>query len=630
MINFFENLSWLTKPPKDFPIRLSEASSWNELRELSKHALDESQLNRLSSKVKRFKSDLVNADTLTPITIGLVSNSTTNLISPVLIATALRFGILLEVLEAEYNQVAQEAFSENSSFKGHQVDALLVALDHRGVPFLPTPGDKLAAERNVGDCFSYLTSIIDSLRAKTGAQVIVQNIVTNVEKLSGSYEERLPGTLSWLISHLNKKLDTLVSEDTSILDIAGIASNVGLFNWHDPRLWNLAKLPFSTKFIPIYADCFCRILAAKYGKSRRCLILDLDNTLWGGVIGDDGVEGILIGNGNAIGEAHLHLQKTILELRERGVVLAVSSKNEEPAARKPFKEHPDMLLRENHIAVFQANWQDKASNILAIAESLSLGLESMVFLDDNPAERMQVRRELPEVAVPELPKDPALYARTLIAAGYFESSSFSKEDFKRADFYQENTDRIKALKDSSDMDGYLGSLKMEMISNNFDVSGRSRISQLINKSNQFNLTTRRYSESDVKYFEEDPSFYTRQIRLRDVFGDNGMISVIICKKRPTEWKIDTWLMSCRVLGRRVELAVLQDIIVDAKDSGVSVLIGEYIPTLRNVIVKDHYKNLGFTQTFNDQKTETWELDINTYQFKGIPISLNAVFESKDV
>ena len=622
MNNFLEDLLWLPKAPEEFALKLSSASSGNELRELGKYSLDGNQLNRLYKKVNILKKNSVSLEPLIPLKIGLISNSTTKLTTPALVASALRFGILLEVIEAEYNQVAQEAFSEQSSFTGHQLSAVLISLDYRGLPLIPTPGDKLSATKSVVDCLRYITNIIDALRAKTGAQIIFQNITANVEKISGSYENRLPGTLSWLISHLNFELDGLVSEDTAIFDIAGLAANVGLSNWHDPRLWNMAKLSFSERYVPIYADHLCRILAAKLGKSRRCLILDLDNTLWGGVIGDDGIEGILIGNGNAVGEAHLYLQKVILELRERGVVLAVSSKNEDLTARKPFKEHPDMLIREEHIAVFQANWTDKASNILAIAETLSLGLESLVFLDDNPAERMQVRKELPEVAIPELPQDPALYARTLIAAGYFESTSFSMEDQKRADFYQDNAKRAQVLNQSSDINGYLTSLDMKMTLDKFDSAGRSRISQLINKSNQFNLTTKRYNEVDIEKIENDECFYTRQIRLKDVFGDNGMVSVIICHKGTDSWTIDTWLMSCRVLGRSVEVAALQDIILNAKKAGVNKLIGMYIPSPRNIIVKDHYQKLGFFKMSGGEEVENWMLDINNYEPPKILITID--------
>ena len=619
MNGILEDLLWLPKPPQDFSKQLAEASSASDFQKLAKYSLDENQLTRLYNKFKPSQTQRESILPLIPINIGIISNSTTGLISPVLAATALRFGLSLQVFETKFDQIVQQAFSKKKIFENEKLDFVLIAIDYRGLPFFKKPGDKDSFQKNIDHCFVHIKSIIESLRTKTSAQIIIQNIAQVSEKPFGSYEERLEGTLCSLISAFNKELDSLASENTFILDIAGLAANLGLANWHDPTLWNIAKLSFSQKYVPIYADYVCRILSAKLGKSRRCLILDLDNTIWGGVIGDDGMEGISIGNGDSTAESYLDIQRTALELRDRGIVLAVSSKNEDVVARQPFKEHPDMLLREKHIAVFQANWMDKASNIKAIANSLSLGLESMVFLDDNPAERMQVRRELPDVAVPELPEDPALYSRTLLSAGYFESVIFSEEDLKRASYYQDNAKRALILSSSSDLKGYLESLEMKIIFKPFDSIGRARIVQLINKSNQFNLTTKRYNELEIKNMEKKEKFYTRQIRLKDKLGDNGIISVIICKKSLDTWEIDTWLMSCRVLGRQVELAVLQDIVTSAKVMGVKKLIGTYRMTNRNAIVKDHYKNLGFSKTSVDDQSETWNLDIENYKLQDVPM-----------
>jgi FkbH-like protein len=621
----YENLGWLLQAPEDFSSRLRYVSSGDDLIELAKFSLDENQLRRLSIKFQSLQSNQemkTNNDFLSPLIpmkIGIISNATTKLAAPALVGTALRFGIALDVIEAEFNQIAQEAFSSESAFTGKYLDAVLLAIDYRGLPLLPSPGDKVSAKKNVQECLKYIKSIIKSLRIKTGAQIILQNIAPPVEALSGSYEGRLPGTINWLISNLNKELDALIANDIFILDITSLAANLGLANWHDSIIWNVAKLSFAQRYVPIYSDYVCRILAARLGKSRRCLILDLDNTLWGGIIGDDGLEGILIGNGNPTAEAYLNIQRTVLDLRKRGVVLAVSSKNEDLTARQPFREHPDMLLREEHIALFQANWFDKASNIKVIADKLSLGLDSMVFLDDNPAERMQVRRELPQVAVPEFPRDPALLPRTLIAAGYFEAIAFSEEDRNRASFYQDNAKRAQILNQSSDMDAYLKSLDMEITMSPFDDAGRARIVQLISKSNQFNLTTKRYNDLDIKEFQDNNCFFTSQIRLKDTLGDNGMISIVICRKDSHVWEIDTWLMSCRVLGRRVELAVLQYIVMNAKASGASKIIGVYRPTDRNVIVKDHYKKLGFNKIHGDIEIESWVLDISNYNFQEVPM-----------
>jgi FkbH-like protein len=274
----------------------------------------------------------------------------------------------------------------------------------------------------------------------------------------------------------------------------------------------------------------------------------------------------------------------------------------------PFRQHPEMLLREDHIAVFQANWTDKPTNLKAIAEALSFGLDALVFVDDNPMERDLVRRTLPQVAVPELPDDPALYARTLAAAGYFEALGFSDEDRQRADFYRDNARRLKLQAQTTDLDAYLASLEMVITFRPFDATGRSRIAQLINKSNQFNLTTRRYTETELAELEQDPDCFTLQVRLIDTFGDNGMISTIICRRDGDDWEIDTWLMSCRVLGRGVEDMVLRELLQHARARGIGRLIGVYRPTERNAMVQDHYGKLGFVQLGRSPNgTTTWEL-----------------------
>jgi FkbH-like protein len=290
--------------------------------------------------------------------------------------------------------------------------------------------------------------------------------------------------------------------------------------------------------------------------ARKCLVLDLDNTLWGGVVGDDGMHGLVLGQGDAVGEAFLAVQRAAGWLHSRGVLLAVCSKNDDAVARAAFRDHPDMLLRLEDIAVFQANWHDKATNLRAIATALSIGPAALVLLDDNPAERALVRSELPEVAVPELPADPAGYPAVLLAAGYFEALGFTTEDRARAGHYRADAQRAALATSCVDMDAYLQSLEMTIHFAPFDVVGRARIAQLTNRSNQFNLTTRRRDEAALSALESRADAFTLQIRLADRFGDNGMIGVVICTAAGTDWVIDTWLMSCRVLNRRVEEAVL--------------------------------------------------------------------------
>jgi len=462
----------------------------------------------------------------------------------------------------------------------------------------------------VQSALAYLQMLCAGIREHSGAVCIVQSFAPPAERLLGSLDRALPGTLHSQIAAINHALsDGVRRSGDLLLDVAGLAETVGLANWHHPQLWNLAKLPFNDAFIPLYSDHVARTVAALRAKSAKVLVLDLDNTVWGGVIGDDGLEGIKLAQGDARGEAYLAVQSMALNLRRRGIVLAVSSKNTDAVAREPFLQHPEMLLKLEHFAVFQANWTDKASNLQAIAAELSLGLDALVFLDDNPAERGLMRQLLPQVKVPELPEDPAWFARTLAAAGYFEAVTFADEDLRRAAYYQDNARRLGLQMEVGGVDAYLASLQMAVTFQPFHATGRARIVQLINKSNQYNLTTRRYTEPEVAAAEADPQVFTLQVRLADIFGDNGMIAVVIC--RPAEagaWAIDTWLMSCRVLGRKVELLVLCELLRHARAAGVERLVGRFRPTGRNQMVADHYAKLGFSKVGEDDQGQTcWEL-----------------------
>lgn len=629
--SMYANLSWLPKAPERFSsecraILANDEGLGRRLRDLASYSLNVNQLGRLAHITAMARKDGRSLEPLTPFRLGVLSNSTLDFIVPALEATALRHGIALECVRAEYGQVMQEALSPDSVINRARPDAVLIAVDVRYLPLQTTPGSRDAASRTVEESLHHLEEIRGNIRRNSGAILILQTLAPFPEGLFGSLDRALPGAPRQLIDAVNRGLaESVFGTEDALVDVAALAETVGLGEWHSPVQWNLAKLPFADEFVPLYADHVARVIAALRGKSRKCLILDLDNTIWGGVIGDDGLEGIQIAQGDATGEAHLMVQRLALALRERGIVLAVSSKNDDDVARKPFREHPEMLLHEDHIAVFQANWRDKATNIKAIAEELSLGLDSMVLLDDNPAERRLVRQILPEVAVPELPKDPALYGRVLSAAGYFESVTFSAEDLKRAQYYQDNARRIVLQEQAGDVDAYLASLGMEITFQPFDVTGRSRITQLINKSNQYNLTTRRYTEAEVSEAEADRRCFTLQVRLSDIFGDNGMISVVICRQKGSAtWEIDTWLMSCRVLGRRVQEAVLQEVLRHAALNGIERLVGIYRPTERNKIVEEHYSQLGFEQlSVEPDGTTKWELEVRNTSVRIVPMRVRS-------
>ncbi len=631
MSALYSELSWLPRTPDNFSSQCKDALRSSDplgarIRELASYGLDENQLIRLAKVISSASAQGRSLEPLSEYRLALISNATVDFIAPALTATAARYGIALECVAAGYDQAVQESLNPDSAINRSQPHGVLIALDWRGVPLKLTLGKPEEARATVNAVLGHVQMIRNGIQQNSGASCIVQNLAAPPELLMGSLDRALPGAQRNLIDSVNQALaESVLGTADVLMDVAGLAETVGLANWFSPSEWNLAKLPFSQAYLPLYADHICRIIAALRGKTRRCLVLDLDNTLWGGVIGDDGLKGIQIAQGDAAGEAYLALQRYCLALRERGVVLAVSSKNEDAVARAPFREHPEMLLREEHFAVFQANWSDKATNIKAISEELALGLESLVFVDDNPFERELVRKALPQVAIPEMPSDPALFARTLAAAGYFELATFSQEDLSRAAYYDGNARRAVLQKQVGDLNQYLASLDMEITFQPFNETGRARIAQLINKSNQFNLTTRRYTEAEVAEMESDPNCFTLQVRLTDSFGDNGMISVIICRPTPEgNWDIDTWLMSCRVLGRGVEIMTLREMLGHASERGVRKLIGTFLPSERNKIVEQHYNKLGFTEIERHADgTTVWELDVAAAKVEPCPMRVRS-------
>jgi FkbH-like protein len=620
-------LPWLQRAPADFGARLAAVKAQTEnrgsaLARLANHSLSASQLSRLANLVVESARREIDLTPLVPFKLGLLSNATVDLLGPALIGAALRHGIALQVTIAPYDQAIQQALDPDSELNRAKLDAVLALLDHRAYPFAQAAlGDGAATETAVAAAVGLLAQIRAGVRAGSGAPLIVQTLADLPESLFGSFDPLVDGTHARLFHAFNARLLEMVREGQDyLLDVARIAATVGLENWHDPQHWNMYKLPFAQSLVPLLADHVGRMLGAIRGRSRKCLVLDLDNTVWGGVIGDDGLDGIVIGQGDANGESFLAVQSTALRLRERGIVLCVSSKNEEAICRQALREHPDMLLREDHIAVLQANWSDKASNLEAIATTLNIGLDALVLLDDNPAERAQVRESLPQVAVPELPAEPALYARTLLAAGYFEAVGFAQEDLQRSEQYRLNAQRAQLQAGARDLSSYLQSLEMRIAFAPFDSLGRARIAQLINKSNQFNLTSRRYSEAEVATVQNDSDAITLQVRLSDTFGDNGMICVAICRAaRDGDWDIDTWLMSCRVLGRCVEQAVLNRLVELVASKGGRRLVGRFIPSGRNELVRDHYRKLGFEPLADENGATVWALDVRRYRPVDVPM-----------
>lgn len=601
-------LPWLRPAPENFSAQVKAATSAATLLDLCHYALDINQCEKLSNAL--LKRDALSSLS-TRFSLGILSNSTTDLLPAVLRVSAARYGIALSIERPDYDQVMQVALGSGTPFSGVHLDAILVALDAHFFP----DSDLNAATPTLDRCRLLCSQLTEALERNYQVPLIFQTIPDKGESLFGSMDLQQAGTRRNTLHHLNTYIaEALCSGANVVFDVAAVSQLVGLSNWYDPLQYYMAKLPCSQAVLPLYAEHLARLIAAMKGKSRKCLVFDLDNTIWGGVIGDDGLDGIKLGQGSIAGEAFLAIQRRILEYHQRGVVLAVSSKNSHDIAMQAFEQHADMLIRREHIAVFQANWEDKASNINAIAKTLNIGLDAIVFLDDNPVERQQVRDALPQVAVPELPEDPAYFARVLGAAGYFESIAFSQEDKERNASYQQNAKRIEAFESLGSLEDYLKSLDMVLHIKPFDMQGLTRIVQLINKTNQFNLTTRRYDQRAVSAMLGDPGCITLQARLTDIYGDNGMIAVIIARIAGAELTIDSWLMSCRVLNRQVEYCLLNELVAIAMQRGITVVKASYIPTARNTIVENLYASLGFTRVAGSSGGEAtdWMLRIDEH------------------
>jgi FkbH-like protein len=627
------NLAWLPTPRPDFreqvrALRAETAAPEAHLYEravaLATAVLDESQLGQMARLARELSASGNAPAEFTRIRLGMVGDGTLSLLAPVIAGSGVRHGLLLDVIEGAYGSAVQQALDTSSPLHSAKLDMLLIAANGPGLGLDRAAASVEDAAQRVGAAFAQIQLAADGLRPAVSASILVQTLAPPVDVLFGSLDHAEPTSPYAMIGALNARLRDWAAEGKIVLiDVARLAGTVGLEHWEAPGHWFASKLPFAPDMAPVYGDVVARTIAALRGRARKCLVLDLDNTLWGGVIGDDGVGGIQLGQGSATGEAHLAIQQTALELRRRGVILAVCSKNEEAAALLPFREHPDMVLKEDHIAVFQANWTDKAANLKVIAQTLNIGVDALVFLDDNPAERAQVRRELPLVAVPELPDDASLFGRMLMAAGYFEAVAFTQDDRDRAAMYQANAARVAAVQASGDIDSYLASLDMICTIRPVDSASRARVAQLINKSNQFNLTTRRYTEAQVEAMESNPKQHLSQIRLADKFGDNGIISVLVANRLGATWEIDAWLMSCRVLGRRVQEAALAHLVAAARAGGATRLVGHYIPSPKNVMVREHYARLGFTLTGETADGQTqWELDLESYKAPDLPMEVD--------
>jgi len=547
---------------------------------------------------------------LKPIRIAILSSATVDHISEMVRLWLACEGFAAQFYIAPFDSVVSTILDKDSELYAFRPEIVWIFTTGRDLRIDMPPGSAVdAVDEAVAAELDMVQGLWMELAKNCSALVIQNNADSPAIDIFGNFE----GSVGWsrrsIIRKFNSGLADRASGGVVIFDYDHLSSLYGKSRWFEYRHWHHSKQPMSFDAMGMVGFAFARTVAAVKGTAKKCVVLDLDNTLWGGVIGDDGLNGIKLGNG-ATGEAFSQVQDYFQSLKQRGVILAVCSKNEAANAREPFEKHPDMKLKLDDIAEFVANWSNKADNIRAIAENLNIGLDSMVFVDDNPVERDLVRQYLPMVAVPELSEDPADYVGLVHRQRYFETVAFSQEDAVRTDYYRANAQRRDLQGSFTDQAQFQESLLMEAETGLTDGIYLARSAQLVNKSNQFHLTGTRYSEAELSAFQAAGDWICRHFILRDRFGDNGLISVVLMRHDGPALVIDTWVMSCRVLGRGMEEFIANEIARVAHDRGCEVIRGRYVPSKKNKLVAQLYHRLGFEKVGEADGTTDWVRSAN--------------------
>jgi FkbH-like protein len=556
---------------------------------------------------KNLKHDFSN---LIPVKVALLGDTATQLLAQALRATGFDAGFDLQIWEADFNQTEQQILDESSGLYSADPDVIIIyhsshKLLQKYNQLIPEAYAQLAESR-----MELINNLYSAIRTRSVAKILYLNYTEIDDAVFGNYANKTASSFLYQLRKLNYELMAFsaVQPGFHLCDISGIQNQVGKMEMFQPALYIHAEMVLSMDVLPRVADRMVELIGSLYGKLKKCLILDLDNTLWGGVIGDDGLENILIGE-LGIGKAFTEFQRWIKKLKNRGILLAVCSKNTESVAKEPFEKHPDMVLRLEDFSVFIANWENKIDNIGKIQSALHIGFDSMVFLDDDPFERNIVREHIPSITVPELPEDPADYLEYLYTLNLFETGSVSHEDTERTALYQTESRRNAEQQGYVNLDEFLKNLQMTSRVEPFNKFNTPRAAQLSQRSNQFNLRTVRYTEPDIEKMSGSSDVFTFSFTLEDKFGKNGMICMVVLKKESSDTLfIDSWLMSCRILKRGMEVFTLNTIARFAREKGFRYLKGEYLQTTKNAMVKDHYQNLGFRE-----KNRYWILDLDNYQ-----------------
>jgi FkbH-like protein len=573
---------------------------WNAFRRIQK-------LNLGALKIPENKS----------VKIGVLGSFTAEPLAMYLDIECRLIGLYPETYVAPFNQYPQEILNEKSLLYSFNPDVVIVAVQAESLlgedflaDFVKLSNDE---KRNLQtEVTEHLGRLMSKLSARTKALVLVNNFVVPWFSPLGILDNKVSVGLSRFYQGLNQILNDLYQESRQIyvVDMERLASKHGKANTVNYEMYYRGAVAISESFLPLVTDEYMSYIKALKNLTRKCIVLDLDNVLWGGILGEDGFDGIKLG-GEPMGRAYVDFQRLLLSYYNRGIILAINSKNNYEEAFKVIQKHPNMILRERHFAAMRINWKDKVENMIGLAGDLNIGLDSMVFVDDSPQERERIRQALPQVLVLDLPVSPFRYCEALQNVNDFNALILSEEDKRRGDMYYAKRKRRDLMKSKANMEDFLRSLDIRAEIKYADSFTIPRITSLINRTNQFNLTTRRYNQAEVEGMCSQPDeFGIYSMRIRDRFGDEGIVGVAIVRKEGRKWIIDSFLLSCRVIGRKVETALLAKIVEDSRKEGASFLMGEFMPTERNAPAKSLYSDHGFGMVEEEGATERWGLNLD--------------------
>lgn len=549
--------------------------------------------------------------------IAVLGGSTTGDIVSVLELFLLQYGIEPQFYESEYNAYWQDAMFGNEELDSFAPDIIILHTSNRNITeTLSMSMTKAEVNEALERQYSHFEVMWEKLKEKFGCSIIQNNFEMPLYRLLGNADTYDYRGMTNFISRLNMKLYEYAQSHDSfyINDINYLSASYGLEKWSNPLYWYMYKYALCTDAIPYLSYSLSNIIKSLLGKNKKMLALDLDNTLWGGIVGDDGVENLQLGEETPVAQGYREFQQYVKKHKELGIMLSVCSKNDEENAVAGLK-HPDGWLSPDDFVSIKANWEPKDRNIVSIANEINIMPDSIVFVDDNPAERAIVSAQVQGVAVPEIDSIEN-YIRTIDRSGFFEVTSFSEDDLKRNDMYIANAKRAQQQASFENYSDYLLSLEMQATIGDFEPVYIARITQLTNKSNQFNLTTKRYTQAQMQETFESDEYIRLSGRLSDKFGDNGVVSIVIGKKQGEELHIELWLMSCRVLKRDMEYAMLDRLVEESRSCGINKLVGYYYPTAKNKMVKDLYSDFGFEKISEDEDgNAVFELPIEGYEKK---------------